>query len=45
MYGGRIALFGLIAILTLWIAGLYPVVAMLVLALGMLFMFLVFGKD
>jgi hypothetical protein len=42
---GKIALYGVIAILVLLISGTYPVVAMLLLALGLTFILLVFGKD
>jgi hypothetical protein len=36
---------GFFAIAAIIIAGLFPVVAMLILALGLVFMFLVFGKN
>jgi hypothetical protein len=42
---GKITLYGIIAILTLWIAGTFPVIAIMLFGLGIIFLFLVFGKD
>jgi|WetSurMetagenome_2_1015567.scaffolds.fasta_scaffold15322_3 hypothetical protein len=36
---------GVLALAAIIIAGLFPVVAMLILALGLVFMFLIFGKN